>query len=300
MTQATPVTFKTTDGTTLSALFYAAAADAPAPGIVMMNGFSGVKESLSGFAGLFHAAGFNVLLYDSRNFGQSGGATRLHVDPHVQVSDLKDAISALERMDGVDEKRIGMFGTSLSGGHAIVAAATDPRIKCVVAQSPFISGRQTRLRYFRSDELRRLDKLFAEERRRLCEGGEPSFLPVMSDKDELMCLPPKVSTRFMERSFADAPGWKNEVTVQSLENFLNYEPGAYLPHVSPTPLLVVVGTQDVICYADLALEAYETAREPKKLVTVSSGHWGVYYPPVFDETGPAARDWFVAHLQPGS
>lgn len=296
MPQPHPITFAVADGTSISALLYQAPADNPAPAIVMMNGFSGVKESLTGFAALFHQAGFTVLLYDSRNFGESGGAIPLHVDPHVQLSDLKDAITRLRQLEGVDANRIGMFGTSLSGGHAIVAAATDSRIKCVVAQSPFISGRQARLRFFGSDQLRHLDKLFAEERARLCNAERPSYLPVMSDKDELMCLPPKVSTRFMERSYADAPGWKNEVTLQSLENFLNYEPGAYLPYVSPTPLLMIVGTQDVICHAELCLEGYERALEPKKLVTVPSGHWGVYYPPVFDLTGPAARDWFVANL----
>jgi fermentation-respiration switch protein FrsA (DUF1100 family) len=291
-----PITFETVDGTRLAALFYKTDRDAPAPGIVMMNGFSGIKESLTAYAELFQAAGLNVLLYDNRGFGKSDAAVKLHVDPNQQVADLKDAITCLQEMEEVDAGRIGMFGTSLSGGHAIVAAATDRRIKCVVAQSPFISGHRSRHRLFSSDELRQLDKMFAEERRRLRKGEAHDMLPVMSENDELMCLPPKVSARFMERSFADAPGWKNEVTLQSLENFLNYEPGAYLPYVSPTPLLMIIGTRDVICYADLGLEGYERALEPKKLVTVPSGHWAVYYPPLFETTGSAARDWFADHL----
>ena len=48
--------------------------------------------------------------------------------------------------------------------------------------------------------------------------------------------------------------------------FLEYEPGTYISRVSPTPLLMVVAAGDVLTVSDLAIGAYEEAREPKKLV----------------------------------
>src|SRR5580698_7406749 len=86
--------------------------------IVMTNGFSGVKETIDHYAEAFCAAGFVVLLYDSRGFGASDGP-RQHVEPTRQISDFRDAISFLQALEGVDPERIGVWGTSLSGGHAI-------------------------------------------------------------------------------------------------------------------------------------------------------------------------------------
>jgi uncharacterized protein len=291
------VEFNVEDGTKLHGYCYEPdIAEEKTAGIVMMNGFSGVKESLTAYAELFCAAGMRVLLYDNRNFGESSGELPLHIDPHRQVQDLRYAITFLQSLDGVDPERIGMFGTSLSGGHAIVAAATDRRIKCVVSQSPLLSGPRTAPRFFPVDRLRKLEEMFVEERARRRNGDAPRRIPVLSDQDELMCLPPRVSKRFMDMSFSTTPNWKNEVTLQSLENFLAYEPGAYIKYVSPTPLLIIAGNRDTVCFTDLIMEAYAQALEPKNLVILPAGHWGIYFPPAFEQSAGAACDWFIKHL----
>jgi fermentation-respiration switch protein FrsA (DUF1100 family) len=61
---------------------------------------------------------------------------------------------------------------------------------------------------------------------------------------------------FGETGKSRAPAWKNEVTLRSVEMFMEYEPGAYLERVSPTPLLMVVAAGDHLTPADLALKAY--------------------------------------------
>jgi cephalosporin-C deacetylase-like acetyl esterase len=60
--------------------------------------------------------------------------------PRTQVADWRRAISYLETRPEVDPTRLGLWGTSYSGGHAIVVGATDRRARCVVAQVPTISG----------------------------------------------------------------------------------------------------------------------------------------------------------------
>jgi fermentation-respiration switch protein FrsA (DUF1100 family) len=77
---------------------------------------------------------------------------------------------------------------------------------------------------------------------------------------------------------------------------MEYEPGSYIERVSPTPLLMVVAATDVLTPADLALEAYGRALEPKKLVVLPGGHFGAYTGPDFDLSSSAARDWLVHHL----
>jgi fermentation-respiration switch protein FrsA (DUF1100 family) len=46
-----------------------------------------------------------------------------------------------------------------------------------------------------------------------------------------------------------------------------------------------------------ALEAYQRAGDPKRLVTVPGSHYAVYGEQ-FPRTSREAREWFVAHLQP--
>ena len=64
----------------------------------------------------------------------------------MHVRDYRNAITFVQTLDGVDPERIGIWGTSYSGGHVLVVAAVDRRVRCVVAQVPTISGWQTTLR----------------------------------------------------------------------------------------------------------------------------------------------------------
>jgi fermentation-respiration switch protein FrsA (DUF1100 family) len=65
------------------------------------------------------------------------------------------------------------------------------------------------------------------------------------------------------------------------------------------PILMIVGLRDTVTPADVALEAYNRALEPKKLLTYPGGHFAAYYQ-FFDQTSTAARDWFVQHLAAGA
>jgi hypothetical protein len=74
-----------------------------------------------------------------------------------------------------------------------------------------------------------------------------------------------------------------------------YEPGTFLPRISPTPLLMVLGTNDTRCPTDDQLAAYSTAHEPKKLHLFMGGHYEPYGIRLA-ETAGAACEWFTEHL----
>ena len=79
--------------------------------------------------------------------------------------------------------------------------------------------------------------------------------------------------------------------------FTEYEPGAYVRFISPTPLLMVVAAGDHLTVADEALAAYGEALEPKALALLSGGHFDAYVAG-FEQASAPARDWFVRHLRP--
>ncbi|HEY1518699.1 MAG TPA: alpha/beta hydrolase [Solirubrobacteraceae bacterium] len=287
------------DGVTLHGWLYTAdGSSGPAPAIVMSHGFSAVKEMyLDRFAEAFANAGLAALVYDNRNFGASGGEPRQEIDPWEQVRDYRTAITYAATRPEVDDGRIGIWGSSYSGGHVLVVGAIDRRVKCVACQVPLISGHANFRRLVRSDFIAAFQSQFELDRAARFRGEPPAMVPVV-DADPLApsALPtPDSYTWFTATHESRAPTWRNEVTLRSVEMFTEYEPGTYLPWISPTPLLMCVAENDVLTVADLAIDAFESAREPKRLVILPGGHFDAYIDG-FDVASGAAVDWFTQHL----
>jgi fermentation-respiration switch protein FrsA (DUF1100 family) len=296
------VAFKTEDGVTLRGWLYQPdKARSPVPTIVMAHGFSAVKENyLDKFAEVYAAAGLGALVFDNRNFGASDGEPRQHIDPWQQVSDYRDAITYASTLPEVDADRIGIWGSSYSGAHVLVVGALDRRVKCVVSQVPLISGHRNARRLIRADLIAAVQGMFVEDRKARYAGKPPGMIPVVSNDPAAPCALPTPDSYewFTETGKLRAPAWRNEVTLQSVELFTEYEPGIYIEYVSPTPLLLVVAAGDHLTVADEALAAYNRALEPKKLALLGGGHFDAYVKD-FPASSAAARDWFVEHLLGG-
>ena len=296
------IEFKTNDGVTLRGWNYLPdGAKENIPTIVMAHGYSAVKEMyLDSFAEVFCDAGFAALVYDNRNLGASDGEPRGEIDPWRQINDYRDAITFAGTLPEVDKSRIGVWGSSYSGGHVIVVAALDRRVKCVVCQVPLISGLRNARRLIRSDLFAGVRANFDADRDSCYAGNPPAMIKVVAEEAGEPCaLPTDDSTEFfLDTHKLRAPAWKNEVTLKSVEMFIEYEPGDYISKICPTPFLLVVAEGDHLVPADLAIEAYEKALEPKKLLILPGGHFDAYTGEAFKVNSAAQRDWFVKHLKP--
>ncbi|WP_409331901.1 alpha/beta hydrolase [Trujillonella humicola] len=297
------IEFRTEDGVTLRGWHYSpegAAADAPAPLVVMAHGFSAVKEHLlDDFAERFAAGGLGVLVYDNRNLGASDGTPRGEIDPWQQIRDYRTAITWAGTQPWTDPERIGVWGSSYSGGHVLVVAALDRRVRAVVSQVPLVSGLANARRLIRADAFAGLRGMFDADRAARYAGQPPGMIPVAWEKEptEVAALPTEDTHDFFFGPVQErAPSWRNEVTLRSVEMFVEYEPGAYIADISPTPLMMVVATRDHLTVADLSLEYYARAREPKELVLLPVGHFDAYVGDAFARSAPAQVRWFREHL----
>jgi fermentation-respiration switch protein FrsA (DUF1100 family) len=160
-----------------------------------------------------------------------------------------------------------------------------------------VSGYRNLRTLVRSDYIAGLRGALDDDRRNRFKGGAPGMLPVVDpDPTAPSALPTPDSWEwFSETGKNRAPAWKNEVTLRSVEMFLDYEPWAYLPNIAPTPYRMIVAAGDHLVPSELAVEYFEMAREPKSCVVLRSGHFDAYTVG-FDEAAPAARDWFLEHL----
>ncbi|MBX9445799.1 alpha/beta hydrolase [Dickeya chrysanthemi] len=297
MFQRTDISFEAEGGVTLRGWLYVpTGGTGPYPAITMAHGYAGVKEhGLERFAEKFASNGFVVLLHDHRNFGASDGTPRQDIDPWRQIADWRRAISFLEHQDVVDAKRIGLWGTSYSGGHALVLGATERRLRAVVAQVPTISGFEQGLRRIPPDAVAAIEDAFAADERAQARGESPHRQTIVSaDPTIPASYRAKDAVEFYLQPVPDGV-WENSVTVRSTRAARMYEPGTWIARVSPTPLLMIVALQDTITLTDLELAAYERALEPKRLVTIPGGHFDPYTTR-FDQSSAAALDWFKEHL----
>src|SRR5262245_41821159 len=293
------IAFKTEDGVTLRGWLYLPdRAAGRMPTVVMAHGFSAVKEMyLDRFGEAFAGGGLGALVFDNRNFGASGGEPRQHIDPWQQVHDYRDAITFATTLAEVDADRIGIWGSSYSGAHVLVLGAIDRRVKCVVSQVPLISGHRNARRLIRADVIAAVQAQFDADRRARYAGQPRAMIPVVA-QDPLApaALPTPDSWQwFTETGKIRAPAWRNEVTLQSVEMFTEYEPGMYIEWISPTPFMMVVAAGDHLTVSDEALAAFARALEPKKLVLLTGGHFDAYVKD-FQSASGSARDWFVQHL----
>jgi uncharacterized protein len=266
------------------------------PAIVMAPGMSGVKEgSIMKYAEYFASGGFAVLAYDNINFGESGGEPRQEVDPALQRRGYRDAITFVSSRRETDKTRIGIFGTSYSGGHVLEVAAHDRRVKCVVSQIPAISGFKAFQRLPLTVQATAL-KAQDDDREQRFLGKPPKTLKAVSDDPTELCAMagPAAYDYFMEQQRI-APNWKNELTLRSMDLYRSVENSMFTPWISPTPLLMIVALDDDLAWPDLALDAYNQAKEPKKLVLLPGNHFSPYEEE-FSLTGNEARDWFTRHL----
>ena len=290
------VEFSVEGDVTLRGWLFTPSGPGPFPAITMAHGFAGVKEhGLERFARCFADAGFVVLVHDHRGFGASDGSPRYDVDPWQQIADWRRAISFVETLRNVDPHRIGLWGSSYAGGHAIVLGATDRRLRAVVAQVPTISGYEQSLRRIAPDQQPELEAAFIDDERRQFRGELPATQAVVSaDPATPAAYRAPDAVAFYNQPVPEGV-WHNVMTVRSSRAARMYEPGTWISRVSPTPLLMIVGLGDAITLADVALDAYERALQPKKLVTIVGGHFDAYLKG-FDDSSGAACGWFTEHL----
>jgi fermentation-respiration switch protein FrsA (DUF1100 family) len=282
------VEFKSLDGTPLSAFLYTPdSGNGPFPAIVLSHGFGAVKEmALDRYANVFCVSGFACLVYDHRNTGSSGGVPRGEIDPWQQISDMRDAITYVGSRVEVDADRIGLWGTSFSGGHSLVVAATDRRIKCVVSVVPTISGHQNTIRALTTDGYAAFVREVNEERVVRQRGEEPQMSPISQEGDE--------SYEWSKVAGAGTT-YLNACTLLSRSFRDAYEPGRYIAYISPTPLMLALAKHDTKCFTDLQLEAYSKAHEPKRLKMFPGGHYEPYTKQL-DAIASASCDWFAKYL----
>ncbi len=231
--------------TTLDAWHFVATSDAfstPSgrPVVVMAHGVGGTKDSgLQAFAEPLAAAGCDVLAFDYRGFGASGGTPRQTVSIEGQVDDYRAAVDAARRLPGVDASRVVLWGVSLSGGHVFAVAAGRDDVAAMISLTPLVdgvaAGRHALASHTKGEMVR---SSVAGFRSKL---GKTRMMPVVARPGELGCLT-------LEGSYDDytalaGPTWVNEIDATVGLELGSCRPGKVAKQVT-CPTLVQIADFD--------------------------------------------------------
>ncbi len=279
--------FFESDGTALCGWLARPAGDGPHPLVILVHGLSGIVDlDLAEYAEHFVAGGYACFAYDHRNWGRSAGWPRSETDPWRQVADLREAVSYVRSLPGIDAERIGLWGTSYAGGHVLTVSALDRRVKCVVSQVPLTSGSRTFDSWVPADKrlsfLARIDA-DRDARRR---GALPGITLAATKGSE--------TAEWVARK--DVSGrYRNELTLRSFDLLRSYEPMSFVPAIAPTPLLMIIAARDTTTPTAWQQETFARSGEPHKLLSIDCRHYDVYMESL-DEAARAALSWYRTHL----
>lgn len=277
------ITFKNRYGITLAAdLYQPKDATGQLPALVVGGPFGAVKEQSSGlYAQTMAERGFVTLAFDPSYTGESGGEPRNIASPDINTEDFSAAIDCIGMQKNVDRERIGMIGICGWGGMALNAAASDKRIKAVVASTMYDMTRVMSKGYNdsvtpeqRTQALTQLSKQRWEDVKNgtpayqapynVLKGGEPQF---MLDYHEYYMTP----RGYHPRAVNSGNAWSQTTPL----SFMNMPILTYIKEISPRPTLFIHGEKAHSLY--MAKTAYENAAEPKELMIIpGASHIDLY------------------------
>lgn len=270
-------------GTSCAAWLYRPTGVENPPVIVMAHGFAAIRAlRLDAYATRFAEAGYAVLVFDYRGWGDSAGEPRRVLDIGAQQQDWRAGVAFARSLAGVDTTRVVAWGSSFGGGHALHLAAEDHELVAVIAQVPHISGPASAFarspmmvaRLISAGIRDQLGALAGREPHRLPAVGEPGDVAMMTSPDAAPMAMRLAGDRYEE--LVD----ENDVAARIALRVPFYSPGRVADKIT-VPTLVQIAKQDVVTPFEIALKA--ARRIPRgEIRTYDCQHFEPYLEPHFD------------------
>ncbi len=269
------------------------------PCLIMSNGFGGTKDCiLECYALRFVEAGYAVLTYDYRYFGDSEGLPRQLFARTTQLDDLRAAIAYVRSRREIDADNIVLWGTSASGGYGLIIAAEDVRIAAVIAQCPGIDHKADSKLFMEREGLGFFLRLLVHAQRdkgRSRFGLSPHTFPIVGRPGTTAMLTAPGAFDGYARLTQDSRTFKNEVCARLF----------FLMH-GPDPLeackKVQCPTLFLACEHDnlAAPKSYEPAADVlgdlAEVKTYPIGHFDIYEGANFEDAMNEMLSFTKKHL----
>ncbi len=282
-------------GDTLAAWHYPAQTDAwttaaGRPCIVMAHGFGATKDAgLTPFAERFAAAGADVVIFDYRGFGTSGGSPRQNVDHRRHRDDYRSVVSQVRGLVGIDPDRIVLWGSSYSGGHVVAVAARDPRVAAVVSQGAAMDGLAAVVEIIKYAGLGQLLRLTAHAVRGVVQ--RTYTIPIVAAPGELAAITSHDALSGYE--IIMGPTFENRMLARGILPILINRPVASAAKLA-MPLMLVVAASDTIAPPSAVERVATKTRGRVEVERFDVGHFDIYQGETFEKSISAQVEFLAS------
>ncbi len=264
------------------------------PVIVMAHGFGAQKDwGLLPYAERFVNAGFAVMRFDYRGFGKSGGVPRQVVDGQQHIKDWNSAIDAVRQRGDVDGQRLGIWGTSYSGGQVLVVGAERRDVvKAVSAQVPFVNGLQSALRY--PLKYQPLAGWHALRDLLRSDDEEPLYVPIIA-KDQLSALICDECNEGYKKLVPPGQEAHNKVAARVFMSLPFFKPGASASEIQ-APTLIIAAENDGLIPIQGVRDTAKALPHGEYLELKGADHFSPYTGAFFEQAVSRQTAFFLKHL----
>ena len=234
------VTFPSGDGACAAWLYRPDGADGPVPCVVMAHGFSLTRhDALGAYASLFADAGYAVLVFDYRGFGDSPGEPRQRFRIGMQREDWRSAVAFARTRPEVDGGRIALWGFSMACASVVHVAARRPDgIAAVMTLCPLVDGLPRLLATPPMLAAWLTPRAVADVL------GSPKTVPVTGAPGEHAAMTFEGERQGFAMTVAPDSPWRNEITPGIFLTVGMLRPVTLAPRLG-MPVWVGVGTRDI-------------------------------------------------------
>ncbi len=259
------------------------------PFIVQGPGWLGLADAklYQPYHDAFTAAGFSVLIFDYRGFGESEG-DRGTLSPAWQLEDWRSALAYMRGRDDMDAERVAIFGSGgTGGGNAVAVAALEPAVRATISQVPVADGRDWLHRMRAEHEwVGFLASVEADRRARATRGQGTTVHP---REGIMVATPERRATAVKADVDARIPA---AVPLAAAQGILEYRPLDLASRVHG--LLVIAVEDDAVTPTDHAWQLYAAAAAPKRLVIQRHTSHYTAYSQYASEVIPMMVEWLRA------
>jgi len=263
------------------------------PVVVMAHGFGAERSfRLSAYAEKFVEKNMAVFVFDYRCFGDSEGTPRNLVNPLMHIQDWEAALRHVRLLEGINKDKIGLWGTSFSGGHVIVVAARNPWISAIVSQVPFVDGISS-LMMMDANYIMKAVVAGLRDLLRKISFRTPYYVPIVARPDTFAIMNSEDAMPGYMALVSEGSTWKNECPARILLYLPLYRPTAYAKNVK-CPALMVMAEKDF----GISPEAVRKCAKKMnaRLVSLPVGHFEPYLGELFEKTSGMEADFLAEQL----
>lgn len=264
------------------------------PLVIMAHGFGGERNfRLPAYAEHFASNGIAVMLFDYRTFGDSEGEPRYLVDPDWHVADWKAAIAHARTIPTIEREKIALWGTSYSGGHAVVCAAQDESICAIVAQVPFLDPFSSIAHVGWPHLLWAMPHGILDVIKSAL-GLSPHYVKLAAKPGRFAAMNTPESLPGLLSIVPDKSKWDNKVCARILFKFPMYRPLRFASAVK-CPALLMLAEHDSLVVPDTVRKAAKRMTNAQ-VISYPFGHFDIYHGDGYEDAISKQTNFLVQHL----